>query len=84
MFTMFNKPPHDTATRTRFLGLSRETKPLPNDEYELFKNIDAALKQCGGGLADEVEVTFLERPEKGKITETDAYTISRPGPGQRS
>ncbi len=78
MFTMFNKPPHNTATRERFFGLSKETKPLTNEQAKLFQNIDNALKQCGGGLADQVEVTEL-KPMGSKIEETDKYTINRPG-----
>jgi hypothetical protein len=83
MFKMFDQPPHNTATREKFFGLSKETKPLTNEQSKLFQNIDNALKQCGGGIADQVKVNVL-KSEGGAFTQTDEYTISRPGPGQRS
>lgn len=81
MFEMFNQPPHDTATRKRFLGISEETTPLSDTKMKLFQNIDGILKQCGGGLAPQVAVTEM-KSEGGTFIETDKYTITRPGQGR--
>jgi hypothetical protein len=78
MFKMFDQPPHNTATREKLLGLSKETQPLSGEQSRLFQNIDGILKQCGGGLAPQVAVTEM-KSNGGAFTETDKYTITRPG-----
>lgn len=82
MYSMFHKPPHDTATRRGFLGLFEETTPLSPAQSELFQNIDKALTTFGQPFADQVKVTELKFVD-GTIKKTDQYTINRPSIGQR-
>lgn len=78
MFKMFDQPPHNIATRKTFGGLHEETKPLSGKQSGLFQSIDGILKQYGGGLASRVDVTEM-KSNGGALTETDKYTITRPG-----